>query len=321
MRNSVASPIANIPVAPKSHTRGWAAMWARQLDAEINHKMTGEVLKSDYLFIDHGVNFGGTLNLFGGANEDVYNRVHTMIQHSDIVSLDIPMPDYGSMLKQRIGASTTFDKITPEWCDHVSSVLAKCDYVDQAKMCYGNLHNVVIGDSHATAFAGTADQVFRNNGKTLFGVLNYGLSSELRGIDIRGRNIAFQFGSIDIRHHILRNKADVESMVTEYVNAAKQLDCQVHFCAPVPIEYEGRRIPKTGFYKGTPFYGTADERREVLNRFIGKLLDLAPDNVICPPIDWYTMDPQEYAEKHMELSSSVHIAPIYYRSNNWGVTE
>jgi hypothetical protein len=40
--------------------------------------------------------------------------------------------------------------------------------------------------------------------------------------------------------------------------------------------------------------------------------------VVSPPADWYTMDGEEYAKKYMELSSSVHIAPINYRRFNWG---
>ena len=40
--------------------------------------------------------------------------------------------------------------------------------------------------------------------------------------------------------------------------------------------------------------------------------------VIGPPTEWYSMDGEEYAKKYMELSSSVHIAPINYRRFNWG---
>ena len=39
-----------------------------------------------------------------------------------------------------------------------------------------------------------------------------------------------------------------------------------------------------------------------------------------PPEDWYTMDEKQYAEAYMELGSSFHIAPPFYRKNNWGLS-
>jgi hypothetical protein len=41
----------------------------------------------------------------------------------------------------------------------------------------------------------------------------------------------------------------------------------VWFAAPVPVEFEGRRIPKSGFYKKTPFYGSWKERWDLTNEF------------------------------------------------------
>jgi hypothetical protein len=32
------------------------------------------------------------------------------------------------------------------------------------------------------------------------------------------------------------------------------------------------------------------------------------------------MDPEKYAKEFMEHGSSFHIAPPFYRSNDWGVT-
>jgi hypothetical protein len=40
--------------------------------------------------------------------------------------------------------------------------------------------------------------------------------------------------------------------------------------------------------------------------------------IVMPPKEWYTMDPKTYAETYMESNSSFHIAPPYYRSNDWG---
>ena len=79
---------------------------------------------------------------------------------------------------------------------------------------------------------------------------------------------------------------------------------------------------KTGFYKGEPFYGTLEDRQNITNEFIMHLQDLLPkEKIVGPPEEWYRMDPEKYAKTYMELSSSFHIAPLYYRSENWGINE
>ena len=39
-----------------------------------------------------------------------------------------------------------------------------------------------------------------------------------------------------------------------------------------------------------------------------------------PPKEWYTMDSEKYANTYMEHGSSFHVAPPYYRRNDWGVS-
>jgi hypothetical protein len=96
-------------------------------------------------------------------------------------------------------------------------------------------------------------------------------------------------------------------------------DCKVFFAAPVPVEFEERRIPKSGFYKKEPFYGSWQERHDLTNRFIDELHKQA-GSVVMPPEEWYTMNPETYAKTYMEHGSSFHIAPPFYRRNDWGVT-
>ena len=118
---------------------------------------------------------------------------------------------------------------------------------------------------------------------------------------------------------------DLKSFISEYVNQGKELEsefgCDVHYAAPVPVEFEARRIPKSGFYKKTPFFGSWQERYDLTNRFIDELNKQSGNKVIMPPSGWYTMDSEKYAKTFMEHGSSFHIAPPFYRRNNWGVTE
>jgi hypothetical protein len=319
--NVITNPISNIPVNAKSHVHGWSQLWKQQLNASINHKCTPDILRSNVLYIDHGANFGGTLNLFGGANKEVYDRINLVCSHSHIVSLDWDMPDYGAMLKKRIGANTTYSGITEEWCDQVSKRCKHISSLKQEDLDYGS---VTLGDSHTIAFSGVEHRVLRNDGKTLHGALKTGLRNMLRGV-VPSKDVFLCFGSIDIRHHILRyDDFDIGSFVGRYVDQGKEIadhfGVNVSYCCPVPVEFEGRKIPKSGFYKGTAFYGSAADRRDITFHFIDELYKQSNDSVVQPPIEWYHMHGEQYAKVYMEHGSSFHIAPPFYYRNDWGQT-
>ena len=320
MNHVITNPISNIPVNEKSHVHGWTQVWRDQLDASINHKCTPAILKADTVFIDHGANFGGTLNLFGGASKDVYDKINLVAACKDVVSLDWDMPDFGAMLKKRIGAASTYEGITEEWCDMVSKRFANTVSLKQEELCYGS---VTLGDSHSIAFSDIGHRVLRNDGKTLFGALRSGLDDLLRA-SVPSETIHLCFGSIDIRHHILRHDDNLEYLIGQYTDQGKGLEdkygVKVKYAFPVPVEFEGRRIPKSGFFKGTAFYGSWQDRYDLTERFKDRLHYYSDGSVIAPPQEWYTMDPEKYAKTFMEHGSSFHIAPPFYLRNNWGQT-
>ena len=318
----ITNPISNIPVNKKSHVHGWAQVWSDQLGASINHKCDSSVFDADVIYIDHGVNFGGTLNLFGGATEDLYHKINRVVSNPNVISLDYDMPDWGEQLSKRIGNRTTTPKINEEWCDQLSKRCKTIDSLKQQDMAH--LPHVCLGDSHSIAFAEKNSVVLRTDGKTLFGALREGIANMFRGVAPK-ENVTLSFGSIDIRHHILRRENfDLNAFVQKYIDQGHKIEdqysCNVMFATPVPVEWEGRKIPKTGFYKKTPFYGSMEERKELTSRFINILYEKSGGKVVMPPEDWYTMDEKQYAEAYMELGSSFHIAPPFYRKNNWGVS-
>lgn len=318
--NIITNPISNIPVNPKSHVHGWTQVWQDQLDAAIDHKCTPNILKADTVYIDHGANFGGTLNLFGGANKEVYDRINLVAACKNLVSLDWDMPDFGAMLKKRIGANTTYEGITEEWCDMLTERFKNVPSLKQQDLDYGS---ITLGDSHSIAFSDRGHRVLRNDGKTLHGSLRVGLDNMLRDC-VPTSTIHLSFGSIDIRHHMLRYPLKVEETIQNYTNQGKGLEdkygVKVKYALPVPVEFEGRRIPKSGFFKGTAFYGSWQERYDLTNQFIDELNKQSNGSVIAPPSEWYTMDPEKYAKTFMEHGSSFHIAPPFYYRNNWGQT-
>ena len=320
--NVITNPISNIPVNPKSHTHGWTQVWQDQLDASINHKCTPKILNCvTTVYIDHGANFGGTLNLFGGATKEVFDRINLVAACDNVVSLDWDMPDYGEMLKKRIGAKTTYEGITEEWCDALSNRLSTIKSLKQEDL---DLPSVTLGDSHTIAFSDKGHRVLRNDGKTLHGALKTGLKNMLRD-STPTEQVTLCFGSIDIRHHILRHdNADLHGMIREYIDQGEEIEdlygVSCHYAFPVPVEFEERRIPKSGFFKGTPFYGSWQQRYDVTERFKDLLDRYSKGRVVAPPEEWYTMDPEKYAKTFMEHGSSFHIAPPFYRRNEWGGT-
>ena len=318
MKTVITNPISNIPQNPKSHTFGWTQVWQDQLNSTINHRCTRDILDADTIYIDHGANFGGTLNLFGGANKEVYDRVNLIASCENVISLDWDMPDYGAMLKKRIGAATTYEKITDEWCNALSKRLSIVKSLKQQDL--KDMDGITVGDSHTIAFSDKRDKVYRNDGKTLYGQLKRGLKELFRDTPIDVPRITFCLGSIDIRHHLLRHECDIKDLIKTYVKQGNECGDDVWYAAPVPVEFEGRRIPKSGFFKGTAFFGTWQQRVDLTNTFISILEEESNGKIIKPPAEWYKMDSKLYANTFMEFGSSFHIAPLYQRRNNWGET-
>jgi len=303
------NPFSSIPVNPKSHVRGWALVWAELLGEDFE--------STNNLYLDHGINFGGSMNLFGGVTDKVIdNLTELLLNDSPLVSLDIPMPNYAEQLSKRLGQATCHPAL-----GHILPELKKrFDRSDTIKMEGLCKTSVTIGDSHATAFSPKGSAILRKNGQTLYGALKNGvIQQQIDSLRVAPERVTIVYGSIDIRHHIGRQDNAEEALTklcSGYSEIIKQIEddylVKVEVAAPVPVEYEKRRIPKTGFYKGTAFTGTQQQRCAWTAIFIN-LMRKHGHTVVSPPSSWYFMDPEEYADKRMELGSSVHISPVHYR--------
>jgi len=316
----ICNPFTSIPVNPKSHVRGWAMHWAECMNTSIASKDTDLSLCNE-LYWDHGVNFGGGLNLFGGVTDEIVDKIEQLINfNGNLFSLDLPMPNYAEQLEKRIGQATCSSRLTSALLANLDAKLKNSTTLTQHDL---KAEVVAIGDSHSTAFAATKSTVIKTNGLTLYGALQKGHFVEQIGRLVhKPRRVTLVCGSIDIRHHIGRQgdpKQAITELCSRYCDLANflafEFDFEVEVASPVPIESEKRKIPQSGFYKGTPFTGNAEDRKEWTNLFIDLMSN---HNLIMPPSEWYSIDGEEYAKKYMELSSSVHIAPTNYRRFNWG---
>ncbi len=246
MLKIITNPLSNIPKAPKSHNLGHARIWSDQLNANIDHTCSSKILNANTVYINHGVNYTGSVNLFGGITEDIFNRINTILSCNNLISLDWDMPNWANNFRKRIGNNSTYEKITESWCDKVEAKLKNIPSLKQEDL---NMDGITVGDSHTLAFSAMTDKIYRKDGFTLHGALKIGLNNLFRNKPIKG-NITFCFGSIDIRHHLLRHdNIDLKAMIKEYVRQAKECTDNPKFATPVPVEYEKRKLPKLDIIK------------------------------------------------------------------------
>ena len=323
MARVITGPATNITKHPKSHVRGWSLGWAELLGADINETCSADIYDYDEIYLDHGVNWAGSLNLFAGATDSVFERFDRLMQfhyeYGKIASLDWEMPDYGNFLMKRLKAPTTSDHITPAWCSRLSEVCKAIKHIKQTDL---GVEWLSWGDSHTPAFAPKGSAVSKLDGRTLYGVIKDNTLDKIE-VDDRIKGITLCLGHIDVRHHLCRPESiSVKELCEEYLIACRKLRDRLNYSltrsvhievvAPVPIEHEDRKIPKTGYFKKTPFYGSREERQaktlDIMNCLIGGEFP-----VISPPGYRYSMDGEEYAKEYMELGGSVHMAPPYYR--------
>lgn len=307
-----------------SHKASWAYLLANQLKHKIDKNI--DVLhfnKSwddyDTIFLYHSMEFKGGLNLFGGANEKSAKMYERILNYKGrLISLDIPMPDYGELCKQRNKNADEYWK-NVNW-DLLSKKCKKIPYLRHVN----KTDKLVIGDSHAGSAYKPDMMVIRIDHKTLFGALKYGLEKlmiENKVNPLELNHITLYFGNIDVRHHLARRpniKSACQKLIKEYVRQIRKLNIKnVEIVELLPIENESRKIPKSGWFEGTPFYGTWDLRNKI-RQYINIMLKKA-----CNQFSWkfYSWDDSIFNEKGelsfeaMEKPKSVHLSPQFYRWN------
>jgi len=262
---------------------------------------------------------GEVFNLFGGYTKEVHDRIARLLKmdYSNIKPLDLPIPDIQKILRPR--AEKSGWHFTDEEWNRISD--AQNIPVLKHEDLLTRIDQVIIGDSHAIARYTPNSLVLRHDGLTLHGLVKRGVASYLPDM-LFIPHLIIQVSNIDIRHHLLRQQNPGESikkMIEELSEQCLYLQGIQHIgtyevTAPYPIEYEERRIPKTGYYMGTPYYGTWEQRND-LCKVVTNTMKYYFDNVYEWPELWYQVDPKTYAENYMEKPGSVHLSPESYPWN------
>jgi hypothetical protein len=323
-----------------SHKTGWARMQRCMVQDmcdrfpesedgvdsnEVRLLFSGErkqVVDARAWMISHDMAFDGEhYNLFGGWSADIHHSLREFAGHHNVLSLERPMPDLERILRPR--AEKTKSNLTDEQWARVSRQCAKTPVIQHIDLFRGTEdqpHTVVLGDSHAVAQYTRGRLVLRNDGLTLHRLVEDGVRKWLG--EHNPSVLVITAGSIDLRHHLLRQDNPEAAVRVLYANLSKQLEKMMangeimdfQVVMPYPVEHEGRRIPQTGFYKKTPFYGSQTQRAELLEyMMIVANSVFGFDQVFRWPASWYEMDPETWANTYMERPGSVHLSPAWHR--------
>lgn len=308
--NAIVGTFSKIPQKTTSHSHGWARTWSDNLKIPLDFK--NQVHDVTYLL--HGANHvGDAVNLFGGYTDQLELHIVNLLKSKEIISLEKTCPPYGLKLEKRK------DVINKNLMKELQARLANIPVLEQTDL---GLTWLTVGDSHSAAYSPPNSAVIKQDGTTLFGQIKSDFEYIRKFIDKAGKidGVTISLGNIDIRHHILRNDADWRAMLDAWKVFGDSLGIHVEYSAPWPIEFEGRRLPKSGWYKGTAFYGSQPDRAQLVSDWIGYMNDIKMD-VVMPPSEWYFIEPQQYADEYMEKPQSVHLNPMRYRRENWGKQE
>jgi hypothetical protein len=300
----------------ESHKSAWAYLLMSQLkslglDVTVLTK-DGNIHDFDVWMVALPMEFQGSYNLFGGAGDEPAARIQRFIDFKgDVYCLNRQMPDVGAFAQSRMNSCTDNWKSLD-----VAILSSRSNNVESIDLTL-NSEIFVLGDSHSVSAYVPGANISRNDGKTLFGIIKEGMQNY---IPAGTKHLITYFGNIDVRHHLCRQPdpiASTESLVKNYVEHLKSLGMEkISVMQLLPIDHEERRIPKTGFYKGTPFYGNLEKRLEICRIFNNKLsiyLSEAGYEFIQWPSEWYKLSPKDYADIYMEKPGSVHLSRNYYQ--------
>jgi len=315
------APFTHISNNIASHRAAQGMIYADMVEEsgkEVKVNKTGDIALDynayDEMYVYHGNDWGGTLNLFGGMKN--YGSIDNLIAYSyftgTVYSMGIKHPVYSEMLMKRI-----VDGVHQDWHNVNWDNLKRIEQTAITVNRFIDHPNVVAGDSHAICMYRRGWNCNSVPFKTLHGALNQGLETFLYKQDLE--NVEFYFGNIDIRHHLCRQDNPyraTEELVERYVEQLNRISVNVDSVGvyePLLIENESRVLPKTGNYKGTPFFGSWKLRNECRLIFIMTLKDLCKGKVrLIKWTDHMANAAGELDFQYMEKPKSVHLSRDSY---------
>ncbi len=329
----IAAPFIPISKFAYSHRGAQGVIYAdmiRNTGKDVTVNMSLDLYHPDFnefdeLYVYHGNDWGGDLNLFGGLKDFPYtfNFVNFSKFKGKVYSLAIDFPDYHAMLwhKIQLTIKAGVKPINPLWNEaDWDNLLRMQREAVTVKHPGPETHKIVIGDSHAICLYRPGWMVNSVPHKTLHGALKEGLSSFCASLCPNPTHVDFYFGNIDVRHHLARQPVPEDAvcqLADEYVAQACDLHLKgvnVSIYELLPIEDPKRTIPKTGWFEGTPYFGSWEERKNLRDLFCdiidGELGSSGPRFVrwTRPLLN----EKDELDFRCMEQPKSVHLSRAFY---------
>lgn len=314
-----------------SHRSSWAYMLAAQMKyvgfnrTKVITDKNEDLSKYHALILDWGMEFKGVFNVFGGASDELAEQIQKFIDYKGILySAHVEPPDISGFVNARRHTGTEkFKSLDIKGLEKHNVWMKWFSHIFYSE-------HIVFGDSHALSCYRPGYMMYRHDGQTLHGILKKGISNV---VPPDAKHMVFYFGNIDVRHHLCRPDSiplselmdDMESQLCAWRGGKDPKKLTI--VNLLPVEHEGRKLPKTGYYEGTPFYGYRERRAELVDYFNHRVEEMCRVHGFANqkwPEEWYQMDPEEYAEKIMERPRSVHIGRQGYlydletnEKNNW----
>lgn len=325
--------LSNITTREGSHKGGWARLLKCQLKNMGFEKVDildnkNSLSEFDVIIFDLGAEFSGALNMFGGLDEKVFKRLNEIKNfQGNLFSWRHDVPSLSVLSGRRSNASTceAFKATAETFLDEVQDVLDSCKTFDHAY----KTDKLLIGDSHTPSVWDPTFMIERQDGRTLYGSL------KKREISLYVKTLGplsvvhVHMSSIDVRHHVLRQpdpQQSIYEMLTLLGNELVDLKNQgylqnVVLTETMGIEDESRDLPKTGYYKGKPFFGGWHQRNDIREYFNEKIKEQAYMNNKTGLFDWLVLKfPKYFFDQSgklrfdvMEKPQSVHLSPEHYR--------
>ncbi len=344
IRSVVAAPFIPIASLPNSHRGAQGIIYGdmifsrgdEEIVIDIGAKLVEDFNDFDRLYVYHGNDWGGSLNLYGGLEAFPYakNTKKIFDFRGEVISLGIDFPEYHRYLSHKMKLTLDRDiEPLPEFkqldFDNLLSIQKRAVTVSHPYLT----SRVTVGDSHGISLYRPGWTVNSVSYKTLHGALKHGLLNfvlEPYSDPNLVEEVELYFGNIDVRHHLCRHPdrvSAVKTLVEEYFKQAEALyDSlprlnRVVIRELLPIEDESRVIPKTGWYNGQGFYGSWQERNEMRLLFAEECEKRASARVHFKKWVSYLINSVGQLDfAHMEYKRSVHLSRSSYpewRGEKW----
>lgn len=316
----ITSLLSNITQKDHSHKGGWTKLLRCQL-LNAGYKNVTIISNKERLgsfesiIFDLGAEFSGTLNLFGGLDAKAANRVQELRDFKgELFSWQHEIPCLDSIIEMRQNNKSTCPTFIG--MPKLNLVAKTFDHVEYKK-------HLLFADSHGPSVWTPDMMIDRKDGRTLHGCVKKDeINEAIKKYD--ADEVTVYLGNIDIRHHICRVSEDSQfSIGFTSFNLVRNLHnsidpgVKVNYIKPLYIEDESRKLPGTGYYKGTPFFGTWFNRnhaRYTISEVMANLAEEEGYGIWTWP-ESFVNEAGQLDFDIMEKPKSVHMSPMHYRWN------